>query len=133
MRGLIAAMGAMLVGVWTVQGQEGHHKELSEEEVGSVHCATTCGAGMNEAAKTEFDAKFNRAVALLHSFQYEEARQAFFEISANDRSCAMSRWGIAMSYYHGLWKNGDTDFGRDALEIATVIAGMNPKTTPREL
>src|SRR5712664_3133306 len=62
MRGTIAALSAMLLCGWAARGQEGHHHELSEEEVGSVHFATTCGVGMTEAAKAEFDAKFNKAV-----------------------------------------------------------------------
>jgi hypothetical protein len=48
-----------------VQGQEGHHHELSEQEVGSVHFATTCGIGMSQVGMAEFDASFNKAVALL--------------------------------------------------------------------
>ena len=54
-------------------GQE-HHHELSAEEVGSVRFLTSC----SKAAQSGF----NRAVALLHSFQYEQARQAFNEVAA---------------------------------------------------
>jgi hypothetical protein len=77
---------------------EEHHHALTEEEVGSVHFGTSC-------SKT-VAASFNRAVALLHSFQYEQAQLAFTEISAQDPTCAMAEWGIAMSHYHGLWDNG---------------------------
>ncbi len=45
----------------------------------------------------------------------------------------MAQWGVAMSYYHGLWKNGNTAAGREAFEKAKAIAATNPKTTPREL
>jgi tetratricopeptide (TPR) repeat protein len=105
--------------------QEEHHHELTAEEVGSVHFATSC-------SNTD-EVSFNRAVALLHSFQYEQARRAFSDISAKDPSCAMAQWGVAMSYYHGLWRNGDTAAGRTAYQKATEIASANPKTTPREL
>src|SRR6267154_2002799 len=97
MRRLIAALSAMLLCGWAARGQEGHHHELSEEEVGSVHFETTCGAGMSEAAKTEFDAKFNKAVALLHSFQYEDTRAAFEKIAGENPQCAMAEWGVALS------------------------------------
>ena len=46
----------------------------------------------NPAAQQEF----NRALALLHSFHYVEAEQAFTEIRASDPDCAMAYWGIAM-------------------------------------
>jgi len=71
-------------------------------------------------------------VALLHSFQYEQARQAFSEISAQDPTCAMAQWGVAMSHYHGLWDNGDTPAGRLALKKAAELAASNATTTARE-
>ncbi len=101
-----------------------HHHELSAEEVGSVQFVTSC-------SKTVV-VSFNRAVALLHSFQYEQSREAFDEISKKDPSCAMAQWGVAMSHYHGLWRNGDTSAGRLALRKAQQIAGSNPATTSRE-
>jgi len=101
-----------------------HHHELSAEEVGSVHFLTSC-------TKT-VELSFDRAVALLHSFQYEQAREAFGEIAKQDPSCAMAQWGVAMSHYHGLWKNGDTSAGRAALRKAQRIAASNVATTKRE-
>jgi len=103
---------------------EEHHHALTEEEVGSVHFGTSC-------SKT-VAASFNRAVALLHSFQYEQARLAFTEISAQDPTCAMAEWGIAMSHYHGLWDNGDLGAGREALHKAQAVASENAQTTARE-
>src|SRR5260221_6698527 len=107
MGGPAAALSVMLLCGWAARGQEGHHHELSEEEVGSVHFATTCGVGMSEAAKAQFDAKFNKAVALLHSFQYEDTRAAFEKITGENPACAMAEWGGAMSQFHGLWRSRD--------------------------
>ncbi len=104
--------------------QDEHHHELSAEEIGSVHFSTSCSQTVSES--------FNLAVALLHSFQYEQSRQAFSQVSLQDSTCAMAQWGVAMSHYHGLWGNGDTDAGRAALEKAKVTAAANPSTTPRE-
>jgi tetratricopeptide (TPR) repeat protein len=104
--------------------QEDHHHALTREEIGSVHFSTTC-------SKTLADS-FNRAVALLHSFQYEQARQAFGEIAGQDPQCAIAKWGVAMSHYHGLWDNGDLVAGREALHQAKQVASANPKTSARE-
>jgi len=101
-----------------------HHHDLSAEEVGSVQFATSCSRTVAVS--------FNRAVALLHSFQYEQARGAFTEISKQDPSCAMAQWGVAMSHYHGLWKNGDTAAGRLALKNAQQLVASNAATTGRE-
>src|SRR5882762_10329982 len=122
-RTTILLTASFLLASRTLAAQE-HHHELSAEEIGSVHFLTSC----SKAAQPSF----NRAVALLHSFQYEQARQAFNEVSALDPSCAMAQWGVAMSHYHGLWENGNTAAGRLALEKAQKIAGANPQTTARE-
>ena len=101
-----------------------HHHELSAEEVGSVQFPTSCSKVVA--------VNFNHAVALLHSFQYEHARAAFTEVSKQDPTCAMAQWGVAMSHYHGLWRNGDTSAGRLALRKAQQIAASNSGTTSRE-
>ena len=103
---------------------EGHHHALTEKEVGSVHFANSCV----KAVQTDFQ----RAVALLHSFQYEQTREAFSDISKHDPQCSMAQWGVAMSHYHGLWHNGDTNAGREALRKAQEIATRNSSTTTRE-
>lgn len=124
MRLLAAILSVSVLFVSLVWCDEGHHHELTEAEIGAVHFSTSC-------AKT-VERNFNQAVALLHSFQYEQARQAFAELSSQDPACAMAQWGIAMSHYHGLWNNGDTAAGRAALHKAEEIMAANPKTTARE-
>ena len=44
-----------------------------------------------------------KGLALLHSFQYQEAQQTFAEAQSRDPKCAMAHWGSAMSLYHQLW------------------------------
>jgi hypothetical protein len=124
MRFLGLILGAVFFIAPLVIGQEEHHHALTEEEVGSVHFTTSC---LSSVA-----GNFNRAVALLHSFQYEQARQAFTEIVSQDPQCAMAQWGVAMSHYHGMWGNGDLAAGRAAVEQARQVAARNPRTTPRE-
>ena len=103
---------------------EGHRHALSEEEIGSVHFPTSC-------TKT-VEGDFNHAVALLHSFQYEDARVAFNLVAGHDPTCAMAEWGVAMSHYHGLWQNGDLAAGREAWKKAQEISSSNTQTTARE-
>src|ERR1700694_4068369 len=124
MRSLAAVLASILFFGPFALCQERHHPALTEEEVGSVHFSTSC--------RTDLASSFNRAVALLHSFQYEQAREAFTEVASRDPQCAMTQWGIAMSHYHGMWDNGDLEAGRVALEKAKQIAASNAKTTARE-
>jgi hypothetical protein len=107
-----------------VAAQENHQHALTEEEVGSVKFLTSCTPSVEK--------NFNRAVALLHSFQYEQVRQAFNDIAKQDPQCAMAQWGIAMSHFHGLWNNSNLAAGRAALQNAQQLANTKKSTTPRE-
>ncbi|MET0649983.1 MAG: hypothetical protein ABW208_25520 [Pyrinomonadaceae bacterium] len=76
--------------------QEAHqHHHDQSEQLGRVSFNISCTP---EAQK-----RFNRAVAWLHSFEYEEAEKAFAEVTAADPRCGMGHWGVAMSNYHPLW------------------------------
>ncbi|QWT21146.1 hypothetical protein KPL74_03820 [Bacillus sp. NP157] len=66
------------------------------EKLGKVSFPISCAAGSQ--------ASFDRAVALLHSFAYGPATQAFREVAAKDPSCAMAHWGVAMTYFHPVWQ-----------------------------
>lgn len=67
----------------------------NEEALGRVHFEMSCNS--------ELQKQFNRSMALLHSFEYDEARKAFKEISKHDQQCAIAYWGVAMSHLHQLW------------------------------
>lgn len=91
---------------------------------GAVNFRTSCATAVQK--------DFNHAVALLHSFEYDEARDAFTAIAKQDPNCAMAQWGIAMTYFHGLWGEIDLPQGGAAAAEAQRIAAANPQTTPRE-
>ena len=86
------------------------------ERLGKVFFPVSCSASEQRA--------FNRAVALLHSFQYAGAESAFGEIAQKDSNCAMAYWGEAMSLYHELfdWPDNPTlKRGNGYLELALKI------------
>ena len=74
--------------------QHDHHAMVSER-LGTVSFPVSCNADVQR--------RFTRAVALLHSFWYEEAEKAFVEIATADPACGMAWWGAAMSNYHQVW------------------------------
>ncbi|MGA0601480.1 hypothetical protein ACO2Q3_12320 [Caulobacter sp. KR2-114] len=91
---------AMLIGLaialpGAAAAQEEHHHHPAPEHLGQVRFATTCAPAVAAA--------FDRAVALLHSFAYEDADKAFADVAARDPACAMAHWGRAMTHYHQLW------------------------------
>ena len=76
----------------------------------------------------EVEADFSRAVALLHSFFYEEARRLFTTVAERDPKCAMAQWGIAMTWWHPIWTPptpNEMSAGKAAIEKAKA---MNPGT-----
>ena len=72
---------------------------VTAEHLGTVSFPVSCSPSVR--------ASFNRGVALLHDFWYEEARPQFEKILAADPSCAMAHWGIAMSGFHQIWDRPD--------------------------
>jgi tetratricopeptide (TPR) repeat protein len=68
-----------------------HQHTMAGEKLGRVRFATSC----NGAAQKQFD----RAVALLHSFQFSHAIDGFNTALKADSSCAMAYWGIALSHW----------------------------------
>jgi hypothetical protein len=59
------------------------------EKLGSVHFQTSCNPTVEQ--------RFDRAVALLHSFEFGASIRAFNDVLAQDSTCAMAYWGIALS------------------------------------
>ena len=120
---LLVSLFAISLSTLAVADQ-GHHEALSAEQLGSVSFPTSCAANVQKP--------FERGVALLHSFWYEEAEKQFAEVAKNDSHCAMAHWGIAMSLYHQLWERpGGDDLERGAAELAKAQA-LAAKATPRE-
>jgi tetratricopeptide (TPR) repeat protein len=59
---------------------------------------------------------FLEGVKALHSFQFDEAAEAFRRAQKIDPDFALACWGEAMSYNHPLWAQQDLDAAKKALE-----------------
>jgi len=59
------------------------------EKLGAVSFSTSCAPGVQQ--------QFNRAMAMLHSFWFDEANKAFTAVASADSTCAMAHWGVAMT------------------------------------
>ena len=106
-------------------GQQHEHGTAANGQFGSVQFATSCSS--------EAQPQFNRAVALLHSFEFAHAIEGFTQTLQKDPSCAMAEWGIGLSRWGnpfavGIRPAAPLQLGRDAVNRATTI-GMK---TPRE-
>lgn len=90
--------------------------------LGKVHFATSCSP--------KAQASFDRAVALLHSFEFGRAIDGFQSTLAADPACAMADWGIALSNWGNPFapevkSRSSLQQGRAAIEAANAA---KPKT-----
>jgi tetratricopeptide (TPR) repeat protein len=98
----------------------------AQDELGSIAFPTSGAPAAHPA--------FIRGVLLLHSFEYDDAKEAFEEAERLDPAFAMAYWGEAMTYNHPLWGQTAPEAARAALaRLAPTLAGRLAKApTPKE-
>ncbi|HZI89004.1 MAG TPA: hypothetical protein VFD83_00970 [Candidatus Polarisedimenticolia bacterium] len=95
--------------------EEHEHVAANPEKLGTVHFPITGTAEQQMA--------FDRAVAFLHSFEYEEAETAFRTIADRDPSSVMALWGVGMCNYHPIWgPTTEADFLRGQAAVEKGLA-----------
>lgn len=116
-------LAALLTGTSPASAQHAEdHQHGEAERLGTVSFPVSCNA--------EAQRLFNRAVAWLHSFEYQSAERSFSEAAAADPRCAMAHWGVAASQYHPLWAPPtaqELERGRQALARARSIGGATDR------
>src|SRR5439155_7740591 len=85
-----------------------HHHGLPEK-LGKVDFPVSCADEVHQG--------FQRAVALLHSFAYEDAEKGFHDVAAQDPKCAMAWWGVAMAQFHPIWAAANPAAGPTPAEM----------------
>jgi hypothetical protein len=114
--GLVLAMAAGCLAQEQVHG--------NDERLGTVHFAISC----NQLAQKEF----NRAVALLHSFQFSRAIEGFNAVLRQDATCGMAYWGIALSDWSNPFATGMKDqsqlqAGRESAERGNTVGAKTER------
>jgi len=116
-------MSLLGCGMLVAADESQHHEDLMPEHLGTVHFPVSCSAPVQKP--------FERGIALLHSFWYEEAEKQFNQIAKDDPKCAMAHWGVAMSIWHQLWNHPDEGTVKKGLGEVKLAEGLHAKT-PRE-
>jgi tetratricopeptide (TPR) repeat protein len=89
------------------------------KEFGTVNFSTSCTSNKDD---------FNLGMALLHSFEYDEAEKVFAKIIDETPDCAMAYWGVAMSNYHPLWSaptQEELKKGNNAINLARTLTSTD--------
>lgn len=117
MKRLAFIFTVLLVGVCavTVPPAVAQHEHPAGDpgKLGKVSFPVSCDPSLQS--------QFNSAVAMLHSFWYEKASDAFAAIAQKDSTCGMAYWGIALTYFHQIWQApspADLKAGAAAVEKA---------------
>ncbi len=109
-----ASLSLVLLAVLTVA------RAHSAEHLGTVSFPVSCSPAVQ--------ADFNRGVALLHDFWYEESKPQFQRILAKDPGCAMAHWGIVMSQFHQIWDRPDAATMASARQELQAARSRPPRT-----
>ena len=104
-------------GFWA---QQEHHHAEPIEKLGTVSFPISCAPGLQPS--------FERGIALLHSFWYDEAEKQFQQIAAEDPGCAMAYWGEAFSLYRQLWFRPDEPVLKRGLALVRQAEAAHAKT-----
>jgi tetratricopeptide (TPR) repeat protein len=96
----------------------------TEQELGSIDFPTSG----SPAAQPHFI----RGVLLMHSFEYEDAREAFVEAQKADPGFAMAYWGEAMTFNHPVWQRTSPDLAKAALNKLAPAAEARRAKAPTE-
>ena len=117
---MLAGCAALVV--WELAGT----MPARAQELGSITFPTS-GAPAAQAA-------FLEGVKDLHSFEFDEAAQAFQKAQAADPAFAMAYWGEAMSFNHPLWAEVNVERAKKALEklAPTPEERVAKAKTPKE-
>ena len=127
MRSLLAVAALLAISASVVAAQQhAHSPDTASEKLGTVHFATSC--------RPEVAPQFDRAVALLHSFEFGASIRAFNDVLAGDSTCAMAAWGIALSRWSNPMAAGNRSpaqlqQGRQSIDLALRLA---PHASERE-
>ena len=98
-----------------------HHHDAAEQ-LGKVSFPISCAPASQKS--------FERGVALLHSFGYEDAEVQFVALTKSDPTCAMAHWGVAMSQFHQIWERPEAPAlkrGQEEIASAQRIGGKTPR------
>src|SRR5919108_2154891 len=96
-------------------------QDKAPEKLGKVAFPTSCDAKVQP--------RFERAVALLHSFSWQEGEKAFRGVLEEDPNCAIATWGIAAILIGNTFGVGPTpEEAQKAKEAIARGREIGPKT-----
>jgi tetratricopeptide (TPR) repeat protein len=114
---------AALVSLSVSGAASGQSAGKPPEQLGRVAFANSCASAVQPT--------FERAVALLHSFWWQEGERAFREVLERDPDCAIATWGIATILIGNTFAAGPTPAqaqqAKEAIERGRAIGAKTER------
>src|SRR5262252_2467547 len=114
---------AVLICAMTPLGYGQQTKPDPATGFGQVHLQISC--------KSEVQARFDQALAMLHTFSFPEATKTFAAVAQQDPDCGMAYWGLAASAVGSLYGGRPGPHASQGEQVAETAARVGAKT-PRE-
>ena len=100
------------------------HQHAGAGHYGTVNFTNSCSAGVQGT--------FARGMALLHSFEFGQAIDAFGDVAEKDRACGIAVWGIALSQWGNPFSPAprpaaQLTAGRSTVQRAKAAGGKTPR------
>ena len=121
------ASAAVLAQAADAQGQEPYDHGAHGHALGKLGKVTFPVSCSEEAGE-----RFEQAMAVLHSFWWEEGDAAFSRVLEADPDCAMAHWGLAMNAWGNPFAGGPNEAGLARGAEAAAMATSRLADTPRE-
>lgn len=103
-----------------------------QAHLGKVDFPTSCSEAVQPTLDSQVQPLLEKGLALLHSFQYEEAKQTFDEAASHQPRCAMAHWGKAMSLYEQLWDLPDKNKLNEGYKEIREAQKLRPATAKEQ-
>lgn len=100
------------------------HAHAAHGDLGRLSFPSSCSAAAQPV--------FERGVAMLHSFWFDQAQRAFQEAAAADPGCTMARWGEAMTLLGNPFTGVSPMEPQLRAALAAARAAVDGARTPRE-
>ena len=111
----------------------GASRALAQEDVPHAHGVGRLGRVVFPVScGPEAQRRFAHAMAVLHSFWWEEGERAFGAVLEADSSCAMAHWGRALNAWGNPFAGGPSGPPVALGSAAAALAAARPLPTPRE-
>jgi len=119
----LAVLATLLTGA-RAYGQEPDQHAHGAAELGRVSFPVSCAP--------EAKIRFEHAMAVLHSFWWEEGDRAFAAVLEADSTCSMAHWGLALNAWGNPFAGGPGGEGLSRGAAAAERASARPAPTRRE-